>query len=208
MWTRAGSSGFTDAVVRLGKTLLRRPAETAPSQEERAAGRREMARRPLVRAVWSALVLLDLLWQYTWRVRLPLLVGRVVICDRYTYDAIADVAAATGSSRGLFGRLLTALSPRPALSFLVVVPAQEAERRLQGELSAAALEGQDRLYAALAKEYNLRVVDGAQPFAAVNDPLVRETIIAYYRRYRTLINGLFMANPMAGVESITTDERR
>jgi hypothetical protein len=114
VWSRSGSSRFTDSMVRLGKTVLRRPTTPAPTQEARASGRRAMLRSPLVRTVWSGLVTLDLLWQYCWRVRLPLLRGRVVVCDRYTYDAIADIVAVTGQRGSIFFRLLALLSPRPS----------------------------------------------------------------------------------------------
>lgn len=222
VWSRSGSSALTDWFVRIGKVLLRRPAAPAATQEQRAAGRKTMLRNPVVRTAWSALVTLDLLWQYMVRVRLPLLVGRVVVCDRYTYDALADVAAVTGSSGGVWPRLLVLLSPRPSrlvggggspltlpsprggegwgegvrASFvLTVAPDTAATRRSEDELSAPALQAQTALYLDLARRHGLVVLDNNRPFADVNDEMVRTVIRSYYTRYHTLINALFMANP-------------
>ncbi len=213
VWSRSGSSRLTDLVVRMGKALLRRPTAPAATQEARAGGRRAMLRNPLLRAVWSGLVTLDLLWQYTWRVRLPLLRGRVVVCDRYTYDAIADIASVTGQRRSIFFRLLTIFSPRPSplenwdegdsaakpmrrkAAFLIAIPAAIAVARREGELSPQSAAAQTALYAALAQDYGLIVIDNARPFAEINDQLVRTVIRSYFTRYHTVIDGLLMANP-------------
>ena len=126
VWSRSGSSRLTDAVFAAGRAVLRRPqtgaataaatatATATATQEQRSGERRRALRNPLVRQVWLATVTADLVWQYTRRVRLPLLRGRVVICDRYVYDALADIAAVTGGSSGLLCRLLVALSPKPS----------------------------------------------------------------------------------------------
>ena len=199
VWSRSGSSRLTDAFVGLAKSVLRRPPSAPGStQEQRASGRREMARSPLVRQVWTALVCLDLIWQYAGRVGLPLLRGRVVICDRYTYDAIADLAAMSGRAGGFWPRLLIALSPKPALRYLISVPAVVvAARRQDEQLSEDSISQQAAVYAALARQYGLAIVNNALPFAEANDPLVRQAIRTFFARYRTLINGVFMANPEA-----------
>jgi dTMP kinase len=197
VWSRSGSSRLTDAFVRLGKRVLRHPPSPAGTQEQRAEGRRAMMTNPLVRPAWSALVTADLLWQYNWRVRLPLLRGRVVVCDRYTYDAIADLAAVTGESDGLWARLLVALSPRPspAAAFLLTVPPDVAAARRVGDLSEEALARQTAIYERLAQRHGLAVIDNSAPFAASNEAIVRTAIRSYYARYHTLINALLMANP-------------
>ena len=156
VWSRTGSSRLTAAVFAAGRAVLRRPqpsaaaatvaatgAATIPTtQEQRASERRRALRNPLVRHVWLATVTADLLWQYTRRVRLPLLRGRVVICDRYVYDALADIADVAGSNRGLLCRLLVALSPKPsrlharphvARHIAGLAPVQPEARRLHAE---------------------------------------------------------------------------
>jgi len=225
VWSRSGSSRLTDAVVRLGKAALRRPSSSAASQEERGHGRRAMLRNPLVRALWTGLVVFDLLWQYMVRVRLPLLIGRVVVCDRYTYDAIADIAAVTGQRSSIFLSLLTLLSPRPSpltlflspvgrgnaspspsqgegggeggarAAFLLSVQPSTAAVRREGELSEATLDQQRDAYVHPAQEHTLTLIDNSRPFAEVNDAIVTSVLRSYYARYRTLLNALFMANP-------------
>jgi thymidylate kinase len=213
VWSRTGSSRLTGAMFAAGRTLLHRPPSgAATTQEQRAGNRRQMLRNPLVRQVWIATVVADLLWQYTRRVRLPLLAGRVVICDRYVYDALADIAAVTGSSAGLLCRLLVMLSPKPSraemygmrgihtdvqarAAFLLRVPPETAVSRREGELSQVAAEQTRNIYAGLASRYSLVSLDNSPPFAEVSDPLVRGIVGSYFARYHTMINALLMANP-------------
>jgi thymidylate kinase len=169
-------------------------------------------RNPLVRQVWMATVVADLVWRYTRRVRLPLIVGRVVICDRYVYDALADIAVATGSNGGFLPRLLVALSPKPSrldvqhcngitpapgghAAFLLSVPPDVAVSRRQGELSQATAEETAGIYRSLAGRYALTLLDNNRPFAEVSDPLVRSVVGSYFARYHTIANALLMANP-------------
>lgn len=197
LWSRGGSSRFTSAFVALGKRAMGRSAPAATTQAGRASGRKEMMRNPLVRVVWESLVMLDLVGRYTLHVRLPLWRGKAVVCDRYTYDALADLAAAGSSGKGLPLRLLVWLSPRPALSFVLTAPEVEALARKEGEAPAAAmLREQSAFYATLAAEQRLALKDTARPFAEVSDKIVRHTIQCYYQRYHTVLNALFLSNPM------------
>lgn len=213
VWTRGGSSPLASALAGLGRRLLGARRAGGSTQDERARGRRAMTRNPLVRAGWTWLVTLDLFLQYTLRVRLPLLIGRVVVCDRYVYDALADLATDTGRPAGLLQRLLVALSPQPSIllrpeavtgvragsqtraAFLLNLPLADLQARRGGELSDDLLAASTRTYQQVSRRYDLLAIDNARSFAEANDPLVRAVVRSYFTRYQTLVNGLFMANP-------------
>ncbi len=196
VWSRAGSSPLTDALFGVGKFLLRRQRTEGATQVARSMARRQMVRNPLVRWAWQALVAFDLIARYFLRVQIPLLFGRAVICDRYTYDAIADVAMTTGQPRSLFATCLTLLCPRPSAAYVLSIPVADAVTRRQDEgLPEEYLTTQASLYAAVAERYRLIPVDSSRSFEEANDPVVRDVLARYFGRYRTVINALFMSNP-------------
>ena len=49
-------------------------------------------RQPLLRWGWETLLVTDLLWRYWRDVAWPRAWGKVVLCDRYYYDALVELA--------------------------------------------------------------------------------------------------------------------
>ncbi len=205
VWTRGASSPLTDALIRVGKRWLGGASSApvggiggAPDAWQRRAA---LWRRPLVRRVWPWVIALDLWGQYLARVAWPLLRGWVVIADRYVADAQAEVAAyleAAGEGHVPPAlRLLERLSPRPAVAFLLDVPPNVAASRKTGQESEAFLAGQAAWYRRLAQARRWHVLDAAQDLEAISGETVRLTLLRYYRRYRTFVNGLFLFNPRA-----------
>ncbi len=205
VWTRGASSPLTDALIGLGKRWLggtsAAPAGPGNSASDPWQRRAALWRRPVVRRVWPWVIALDLWRQYMARVAWPLLRGWVVIADRYVADAQAEVAAYLDAAGAgyvpLALRLLERLSPRPAIRLLLDVPPDVAARRKAGQESEAFLGRQAEWYRRLAQAKGWHVLDAAQPLETVAGETVRLTLLRYYRRYRTFVNGLFLFNPRA-----------
>lgn len=78
--------------------------------------------------------LLSLTLAYLYGVRLPMLRGKVVICDRYVYDSLIDIASLHDRSdirKGISSRLLLMLWRKPDISFFCDVPVETAIRRVE-----------------------------------------------------------------------------
>ncbi len=150
-----------------------------------------------LRFAWATANALDLALTYQWRVRLPLITGRVVICDRYTYDAAVEIAERLGPSalNGLPVKLLYALSPRPRFAYLVDAPADVAAERSADPEDARQLAAQNELYREVAKARGLRTVDASGALAASSDVIVREVLTDFEENHRTVVNGLLLSNP-------------
>ena len=83
--------------------------------------------------IWENLVLFDYFIQFFIKIKLPLLLGITVICDRYIYDTLIDIIVDFKFSgkeikRMLQSRLLS-LFPKPNLTFLLDVPERIACQR-------------------------------------------------------------------------------
>jgi thymidylate kinase len=102
--------------------------------------------------------------------------GRLVLFDRYTYDALLPV---TGSLRRLklpYFRMLAHLAPRPDLVLVLDVPGEVAFAR-KGESSPEGLEAVRQGFLALAPRVGAEVVDAAAP-----PEQVRADVLARIRR--------------------------
>ena len=188
VWSRGGSSRLTDRVIGLVKRFL--PGRDLPdagsdSSQAKVARKGAWLQRSLVRSGWGWLVTLDLLWQYWLRVAWPLLWGRVVIADRYAYDALVETAALARRPelvRSLPARALLALCPHPQKAYLLRVSVAEAMRRKPEEMPGF-LQEQDRLFHRMSRGWGLRVMSGQSDLAQISDRVVGEVLTAYYSRW-------------------------
>jgi len=201
VWSRGASSPLTDALIRLGKRVMGSSTSEASETLDAWQRRARMWHRPAVRTLWPWALALDLWRQYAVSIGWPLLRGWVVIADRYVADAQAEVAAyldsVDGGSVPFALRLLQRVSPRPALRFLLDVPPEVAAARKGGEESPQFLGLQIARYRELARQGGWQILDAAQPAEAISSEIVRVSLLRYYRRFRTRINGLFLFNPRA-----------
>ena len=196
-WTRFGSSAREKGSggARAGKAGA---SDTAASLERR----RGRLRNPVMRFGWLACNLAALVLRYNWRVRLKRRLGGVVICDRYIYDAMVEIGASLPDDPGMSRRaerLLTRTCPRPDVAWLLDVPADVSVRRQADEggsaASSEALSRQRSMYLTLAETYGLGIVATRSDPEETTSRVVRETLRAYYRDYRTWVNALLLSNP-------------
>jgi dTMP kinase len=127
LWYRPGYSSalnrVRDAVRALRPSALPPPG---PSKE-----RDRVFARPGVQGAWITMAIVDSIAQYALRVRAALARHEVVLCDRYIDDAVFDFELRFPQvPAGSLRRVLRAVSPRPDLAVLLVLPWDEVMRRL------------------------------------------------------------------------------
>jgi thymidylate kinase len=163
-----------------------------------AVGREKRLKNPLLRFFWSYLVATDMVWSYFLRVRLPLFLGKVVVCDRYVFDAAAEMEGSLAPSdriNRLAIRLMLALSPKPDTAYLLDVSEEACAQRKSENTEADYLRKQRKLYQELAGRYHLRIKNTDREFGDIADEITREVLTQYYRDYGTFLRGLFLSNP-------------
>lgn len=179
-WTRLGSDVRLDRaaapVKRVIRRLVRRPlAQRAPSRYAEGHAPPDAARivREHSRAlthVWSLVVTIVFVAGQRRAVRAGLRSGQVVIADRWTLDGVVHLRYRYGDGRfPLHDALMRRAVPRPVVSFLVDVPAEEALRRKPEQYSLGHLQLQRLLYRRLAPAVGARVLDGTKPPAELAD---------------------------------------
>ena len=118
----------------------------------------------VVRAAWvTFLGLASIRGQM--RTALHLLRGRVVICDRYSLDSAVHLQHRYGDTRTvrLQLSLISLVSPRPRVHYLLDVRPEVALRRKVDRWSADQLAQRSQLYRALHEMYGAQCVDAEQP---------------------------------------------
>ena len=198
MWARGGSTPVTDAALRVARGGGGGDGSGQANPSEKVDRRRRQLSSNLARQGWVFIMGFDLLWRYMQHVWWPMRRGRVVICDRYMYDALVEVAAYAddaGLPACTLARLLTALMPKPGTRWLLDVSPETAASRSADPEDPAFLAQQRELFKMHGKRWQLSIVDNEDEFAINSDELVRLTLRDYYHDYRTVLNALFFFNP-------------
>jgi thymidylate kinase len=107
--------------------------------------------------------------------------GRLVVFDRYTYDALLALPP-TGSLRSLkvaYFRVLVDIAPRPDLVLVLDAPGALAFGR-KGESTPDRIEEERRVFLRLVERLGAQTVDASRPLDAV----CADVTAAIWRRYR------------------------
>jgi thymidylate kinase len=197
VWSRCGCSPLYRALSRVASRILPGARDAV---QNRSAGAQHATplQKSFARSAWAWANALDLALLYQWKVRLPLLTGKVVIADRYTADAAVEIAARVGVSDPMSlpaVRVLMTLAPTPGSAYLLDLPAEVAAFRSADPEDVWPMLGQRQLYRRFADATRMHLLDVSGDFADANDRLVRSTLQDYEDNYETFTNGLLLSNP-------------
>lgn len=196
-WSRCATSKTTRLFSAFGKALLGRRTEVN-EEKSTVKERRKQLHNPLLRFLWSYLMAVDMIFSNFYRVWLPRLRGKIVICDRYAFDAAAEMESslpAVDRLNRLAIKLMLICAPKPDVAFLLDLPENVCTQRKDGNTDLNYLQRQREAYLELANRYHLRIKKTDREFSANADEILREVIIPYYKHFPTLLNGLFLSNP-------------
>ena len=199
VWSRIGSSSFLKPFSKIAKIFYYFKKRKGFSDYSENAGEAEMRRKdlfeksPVFRWVGISLLLIEMLWHYSYKVALPLVFKNVVICDRYVYDSLVDIKTRYGinsnSREGrFFKEILTTLTPKADIAFVLNIPLAEACNQEKVNLQESGLiEDQMNAYQDIAKLFDLNQVntDSHTPIGDICDRMINETLIAYYKKWPT-----------------------
>jgi thymidylate kinase len=165
-------------VIKAAKFLLVRKAPKAADYEAHIAAKRSgMNKLRFAHSIYFIVMTLDYLPQAWWKVGLPRLMGKNVICDRYYQDLALDFAITINADPARMMRALHTLEklvPAPDLHYFVSVPPAVALSRKDDVPSIGYLEERDRFYRAMAQALSLPVLDGQAPVAENCARLLRD----------------------------------
>ena len=203
VWSRCGCSSFGRIVLGSGKALSRflrfdKSMKSLSLQNDRTTLGHQQLENRFIRFFWTLAIILEMTLTYNLKVRIPLLFGKVVICDRYLLDALVEIGFSTREKSGHDGfcsTLLRLVTPSPNMSFLIDVSPRVVLERKSEEFSEADLNRQTLLYRELGKRFDVILVDAERPSVEVSEDIVSKALAKYYSDFSTLVKAIFLSNP-------------
>lgn len=190
VWMRGGFAPLTRRL----KALLRRTSAVPGERDE--AAKRAAYRGGRLLGLWLAWLALEQTWESLVQVRVPRLLGRIAVAERYVPDTLIDLAERTNDAdfaRRAPARLLRALTPRPDLIVLLDLPGADAFARKSDAWSPEILEERRALYRrTLGDQPGLVVLDAKRPLAELEDEIVERVLTVAFERIAAR-NPLFRA---------------
>jgi len=167
VWTRWIAITLKPIVVLIKALLLKRNISDKNYVKYKSAKRRYLG-KSLAR-IWQNMVLFDHFLRVLVKIKIPLLFGNVLVCDRYLYDTLVDLAVDSGYSKGQSKNMsklyITLLFPKPDVVFLLDVPEEVALQRKSDIPALTYLIDRRNFYLALAEKYSsIKVLDNSGDF--------------------------------------------
>lgn len=164
VWNRF-EPNLTKPLVAIARQLFLRHKDIYKDYEDYFATKQKLFGNRLLSVTYQGLLLLDCLYQTALKIRLPLMRGEAVICDRYLHDTVADLAVESNYSaeqvKKTMHRYLN-LFPRPDLIFFIDLPEEIAYQRKSDVPSIDYLSRRRQAYLYMSKEQEMTLLDGTR----------------------------------------------
>lgn len=160
-WCKFESFKFESLMIRLLKII-------SQTSTPRLRGVNKLAKNSLPSIIYQYFVLFSYVYHIFLNVKLPLLFGKNVICDRYVYDTATDFVVDFGYSKEKIQTMLKIffrVVPKPQLVFLIDLPEEIAYQRNlpKHDISSVTyLSIRRRIYLNLNEEHKMTLLDGTK----------------------------------------------
>ena len=167
-------------IVILIKKILKEPPKSEGKNYLNVKKKRKgtLFKHSFIQKIWIYIAILDYFAKLFSQIYIPLRKGKIVICDRYIPDMIADFAANFDYNnyqiRKLLKNPLLKLFPTPDKIFYIKIPASLGYKRKSNGTSLEYLLDREKIYNFLAKEMNMIVIDGTQDIDNVFEKIKTE----------------------------------
>lgn len=177
LWSRGGYTPGFEFIKKTLRIFLGRRIPASGDVKRRSA----YFKVGFVRRLWIWIALLDLIMVYAVSIRMRLLTGSSVICDRYIWDTLIDLKILLPQEdveKWVLWRLLKFVAPQPAVSFLLLVPYSVSQKRsaAKGERHVEPEEDlltRYNLYRGLIQQGHFNVIDGTTPIKEVSSSILK-----------------------------------
>ncbi len=161
-------------LIKTGKAVFLRDKDMFKDYAEYFNSKKRLFRHRILHFLFGNAVLFECLLHALIKVRLPLMFGKNVVCDRYVYDTVVGLAVDLDYSNQKVKRILQRLwylLPRPDLVFLLDIPEDIAYQRKDDTPSIDFLKYQRQIYLDIGKEYGMVIKDGSKNLAELEEEI-------------------------------------
>jgi len=127
VWSR-GAGLSIKPFLPIGRLLI--SGNKLSDESEYIFKRKMILKREPMRTLWTYIMLVDELLQLLIKAKIPLLLGRVVICDRHILDVLVDLRCELHKNVGhITKEIISDLAPKPRIAFVLDTEPKEILRR-------------------------------------------------------------------------------
>jgi dTMP kinase len=155
--------------------------------------RKDYWKSRILRRIWNYIVIFDFLYIYFTQVKIPLLMSKSVICDRYVYDLIVSLRY-NGLYSERASKILLKIIPKPDLVFMLDIPEDVSNLRKDDTKDAVNIKDLDNATAYLsfhrksfleiAESLNIPVIDATKDLKELNEDFYKQAIQTYINKQK------------------------
>ena len=174
---------YTPVILRplmlVGRWLFLRGKDIFENYEDYADAKKSASKKhPFWATLYQRILLFDYFFQILFKIKLPLLFGKTIVCDRYIYDtAITDLSVDMNYSKDKAVNLLNNLLhffPEPDITFLIDVSEDIAYQRKDDIPSIEYLKERRKMYLDVGKAYKMVIFDGSKSLEDLKNSIQEE----------------------------------
>ena len=165
VWNRFELSIMLRPFLIIGRTLFLHGKDMFDDYAEYSDSKKRLFKNRFLSTVYQYVVLLDYSLQIFLKIKVPLIFGKNIICDRYIYDTIVDLKVDLhyhDTKIKNILKILFHLLPKPDLLFLIDVPEDIAYQRKDDTPSIEYLRERRNVYLNIGKGYDAVILDGTK----------------------------------------------
>lgn len=165
-------------IMMMGKKLFLRGENMFDDYAGYSGKTKKLFKNRFLSAIYQDFLLFDYFFQVVLKVKIPLMLGKNIVCDRYVYDTIitdlaVDLDYSIEKIKKMIERYLH-LFPKPDLIFLIDVPEEVAYQRKDDVPSIDYLKERRKLYLDISEEYGMVVLDGCKDLTELKKQVQKE----------------------------------
>lgn len=153
--------------------------------------RKDYHKSKILRKIWNYVVIFDFIYLYFFKVKIPLFIGKNVVCDRYVYDMIADLEY-DGLYNKKASKILLKLIPEPDLVFMLDIPEDISDLRKDDTKGSVNIKDSDsaidylrnhrRNYLKIAKLLGIPVIDSTGDLDSLHEEIYKKVVNTYINK--------------------------
>jgi len=150
----------------IGRKLFMAKEDIFKDYEKHSQSKQQLLKNKAFSYFYQFLILGDYFFQILFKVKLPLMLGQNIVCDRYIYDTIiTDLALSLGYSEKVIKNILEKhfyFIPKPDLVFLIDVSEEIAYSRKRDIPCKDYLNDRRQFYLEVGKSAGMVILDGTR----------------------------------------------
>lgn len=164
--------------MQIGMALFLRGKSKHRSYGEYAGRKKRLFRNRFLSQIYSSLLSIDYFFQVLFKIRIPLMRGKNIICDRYIYDTVildlaVDLDYPPEKTAGVI-KDWQSLLPKPDMVFLLDAPEEIIFARKDDIPSLDYLKEARGIFLAVAKDNDMILLDSSRPVAEVETDAINK----------------------------------